>query len=77
MVKRSHCESLLTTDGAIHAKKLLSFSVAKTTHVYDSAHRLRLISPAREQHACSSGLANVMSDSRPAFFVNRDETKTN
>ncbi len=29
---------------------------------------LRLISPAREQHACSSGLANVMSDSRPAFF---------
>ncbi|WP_404999366.1 hypothetical protein ACI3ME_29000 (plasmid) [Escherichia coli] len=50
-------------------KKLLSFSVAKTTHVYDSAHlAYGLFHLLRDQHACSSGLANVMSDSRPAFF---------
>nr|QJX12039.1 hypothetical protein [Klebsiella pneumoniae] len=37
MVKRLHCESLLTTDGAIHAKKLLSIYIVKTTDVNDFA----------------------------------------
>lgn len=55
MVKRAHCESLLTTDGAIHAKKLLSFSVAKTTDVYDSDHQ-------------AYGLFHLLENSTPALL---------